>query len=104
LGPEKWLKLQNFADGFKEELLVNTYCAVASVSDGTVDQVFVNEGDYVYEWEPLFQLKTNEGVLKKVEMGVGGNILSLNVKPGDRVINDMTLAILKEDNLPSGCD
>jgi biotin carboxyl carrier protein len=35
---------------------VNTYCAVASVSDGTIDQVFVNEGDYVYEWEPLFQV------------------------------------------------
>ncbi|WP_332692190.1 hypothetical protein [Halalkalibacter lacteus] len=83
---------------------MNTYCAVASVFDGTIDQVFVNEGDYVYEWEPLFQLKTNEGVLKKVEMGVGGNILSLNVKPGDRVIHDMTLAILKEDDQPSGCD
>ncbi|WP_227937941.1 hypothetical protein [Alkalihalobacillus deserti] len=83
---------------------MNTYCEVVSVSNGTIDQVFVNEGDYVYEWEPLFLLKTNEGVLKKIEMGVGGNILSLNVKPGDKVIHDMTLAILREDDLPSGCD
>ncbi|MDT8861862.1 hypothetical protein N0O92_16740 [Alkalihalobacillus sp. MEB130] len=83
---------------------MNAYCAIASMSAGTIDRVFVSEGDYVYEWEPLFQLKTNEGVLKKVEMGVGGKIISLHVKPGDRVIHDMTLAILREDDQPSGCD
>ncbi|ARK28835.1 hypothetical protein [Halalkalibacter krulwichiae] len=83
---------------------MNSYCAVASISNGTIDRIFVNEGDYVYEWEPLFQLRTNEGVLKRVEMGVCGEIISLNVKPGDRVIHDMTLAILREDDQPSGCD
>ncbi|MFC0558960.1 hypothetical protein [Halalkalibacter alkalisediminis] len=83
---------------------MNTYRTVVSVCNGTIDKVFVNEGAYVHEWEPLFLLKTNEGVLKKIELGVGGNVFSLNVKPGDRVIHDMALAILKEDVLPSGCD
>jgi biotin carboxyl carrier protein len=83
---------------------VNTYRTVVSLADGTIDEVFVNEGAYVYEWEPLFLMKTNEGVQEKVQMGVCGNISSLNVKPGDKVLHDMTLAIIKEDNLSSGCD
>jgi pyruvate/2-oxoglutarate dehydrogenase complex dihydrolipoamide acyltransferase (E2) component len=90
--------------GFKEELLLNTFRTVASLSNGTIDKVFVHEGAYVHEWEPLFILKTNDGVLKKVEIGVSGSISSVNVKPGDKVIHDMTLAILKEDHLPNGCD
>ncbi|MCL7745684.1 hypothetical protein [Halalkalibacter alkaliphilus] len=83
---------------------MNTYRTVVSVCNGTIDEIYVNEGAYVHEWEPLFLLKTNEGVLKKIEIGGGGNISSLNVKQGDRVIHDMTLAILKEDDFPSGCD
>jgi acetyl/propionyl-CoA carboxylase alpha subunit len=83
---------------------VNTYRTVTSFSNGTIAKVFVKEGTYVYEWEPLFLLKTNEGMLKKVEVGASGNIFSLSAKPGDEIKEDMTLAILKEDNLPSGCD
>lgn len=64
----------------------------------------VNEGEFVYEWQPLFVIKTSFGTIQKVELGISGVIAKLQVKPGDQVISDMTLAILEEDNKPAPSD
>ncbi|WP_209125048.1 hypothetical protein [Alkalihalobacillus sp. BA299] len=83
---------------------MNRYRTVSSVSTGTVEKVMVNEGEFVYEWEPLFLIKTVNGLTKKVELGVSGVIKMIKVKSGDEVISDMTLAVLEEDTKPTGCD
>ncbi len=75
-----------------------------SLSDGIVEKVFVEKGTYVHEWEPLFLIKTANGAIKKIEMGVSGVISKVNVEPGERVCSDMTLALLEEDTVSNGCD
>jgi pyruvate/2-oxoglutarate dehydrogenase complex dihydrolipoamide acyltransferase (E2) component len=72
--------------------------------DGIVEKTLVNEGAFVYEWESLFQITTPNGITKEVKIGVSGFISKVNVTRGDRVISNMTLAILEEDTFPTGCD
>lgn len=77
---------------------------IDSHSDGLIEEVFIKEGNFVYEWEPLFLIKAPNGTMSKVEFGVSGIISKVNVQQGDSVFSAMTLAVLKEDNQPSGCD
>jgi biotin carboxyl carrier protein len=83
---------------------VGCYRIIDSLADGIVEEVFIKEGNFVYEWEPLFLIKTPNGTIRKVEQGVSGIISRVNVKPGDNVFSMMTLAVIEEDLLPSGCD
>ncbi|WP_227935226.1 hypothetical protein [Alkalihalobacillus deserti] len=80
------------------------YLAVDSLSDGVVEKVFVSEGSFVYEWEPLFLIKTANGTIKKVELGASGIVSKVHVTLGERVCTQMTLAVLKEDTRPTGSD
>lgn len=100
---EKQLRLQNFEDGYKGG--GGRSCrTIDCLCDGIVEKRFITEGAFVYEWEPLFHIKTSNGVTKKIEIGVSGFIDKIYVTPGDSVRSNMTLAILKEDTFPSGCD
>ncbi|MDE5413269.1 hypothetical protein [Alkalihalobacterium chitinilyticum] len=83
---------------------MGSYHIVTSESNGVVEEVLINEGEYVYEWEPLFLIKSQNGNLKKVELGVSGKINSIRVIPGEKILSDMTLAVVEEDDLPRGCD
>lgn len=74
------------------------------MTSGMVEEIMVREGEFVYEWEPLFSIKTKTGALIKVKLGASGKITTIKVSPGEQVITDMTLAILEEDIKPSGCD
>ncbi|SDI17373.1 hypothetical protein [Alteribacillus bidgolensis] len=83
---------------------MSSYRTVQSEYQGKVEKVFVNRGGFVHEWEPLFSIKTAHGSVKKVEISSCGIVEKVNVRTGDIVVADMTLAILKEDQLPSGSD
>ncbi|MFC0558395.1 hypothetical protein [Halalkalibacter alkalisediminis] len=80
------------------------YLAVDSLSDGIVEKVCVHEGAFVYEWEPLFFIRTPNGAVKKVELGASGIVSKVHVTQGERVCIQMTLAVLEEDTSPTGCD
>jgi len=40
---------------------MNPIYSIESLDDGVVSQVCINENEYVYEWETLFQIKTDKG-------------------------------------------
>jgi biotin carboxyl carrier protein len=83
---------------------MTTFRTVDSSSAGIVEKVLINVGAYVYEWEPLFLIKTQNGLTKKIELGASGIVSQVNVAQGDQVCSAMTLAILQEDALPTGSD
>ncbi|WP_209121922.1 hypothetical protein [Alkalihalobacillus sp. BA299] len=83
---------------------MNIYRKVTSSWNGVVEEVFVHRGSYVYEWEPLFLIKTLDGSTKIVQVNTSGDIEILKVKKGDHVTIESELAILQEDFLPTGCD
>ncbi|KMY52752.1 hypothetical protein AC623_01085 [Bacillus sp. FJAT-27231] len=80
-----------------EELITSPY-------NGVVQQVLVKEHVRIYEWEPLFMIKNDNGELLPVKVGVSGEIQSLEVQEGDNVIPGMVLAYVKEELVVSACD
>ncbi|MGC4379194.1 hypothetical protein WD019_20080 [Fictibacillus sp. Mic-4] len=71
---------------------------------GVIEEVIVKKNTRIYEWEPLFEIKTENGTIKSVTVGVSGEVESLEVQEGDKVIPGMVLAYVKEDLLASGSD
>jgi glutamine cyclotransferase len=58
---------------------------------------------HVYEWEQLFLIKTDAGLVETIQTGVSGEIESLEaVQEGDNVIPGMVLAYIKEDLYVTG--
>ncbi|GLY11732.1 hypothetical protein [Bacillus badius] len=80
-----------------EELITSPY-------NGVVQQVLVQESIRIYEWEPLFLIRDEHGELLPVKVGVSGEIQSLEVQEGDKVIPGMVLAYVKEELVVSACD
>ncbi|MBM7646274.1 biotin carboxyl carrier protein [Scopulibacillus daqui] len=74
---------------------------VTSPSFGTVEKVFVKDDMRVLEWEPLFIIRTENGSLEQIAVGVNGVINSVHVKEGDHVIPGMVMAFIKDDLLDS---
>lgn len=77
---------------------------VLSPCYGTVEMVSINNDSRIYEWEPLFQIKTVEGKVELVQTGLSGEVESLEVQEGDYVIPGMVLAFIKEDAFVTGSD
>jgi acetyl/propionyl-CoA carboxylase alpha subunit len=77
---------------------------IYSPCPGTVERIFTEESNHVYEWEKLFLIKTNSGALEEISIGISGFITSLNVKEGHEVDLQTVLAILQDDLLPTGSD
>ncbi|MFP5108190.1 biotin/lipoyl-binding protein [Neobacillus sp. C211] len=71
---------------------------------GKVEKVSIKSDTRIYEWETLFQIKTEEGNLEKIQMGLSGEVESLEVQEGDYVIPGMVLAYIKEDLFVTGSD
>ena len=42
----------------------------ASSYEGKVEEIFINESSYVYEWEKLLMIRKNDGELKKLQSGL----------------------------------
>lgn len=77
---------------------------IMSSINGTIEEVLINIDSRIYEWETLFTIKTVDGELKTVNVGLSGKVCSLEVQKGDRVIPGMVLAYIKEDFILCGSD
>lgn len=80
------------------------YGVVISPCYGTVEKVSIKNENRIYEWEPLFQIKTEDGKVEMIQTGLSGEIESLEVQEGDNVIPGMVLAFIKEDAFVTGSD
>ncbi|PEL83103.1 hypothetical protein CN558_15170 [Bacillus wiedmannii] len=77
---------------------------IYSSYEGKVEEIFVNESSYVYEWENLMMIRKNNGVLEKVAVGISGNIRLVNVVVGQQINTDTLLVKLEDDLLITGCE
>lgn len=80
------------------------YEMIVSPYYGTIEKVSINQDSRVYEWEPLFYVKTIDGGTEIIKMGVSGEVQSLEVQEGDQVIPGMVLAYIKEEMVISASD
>ncbi|MEH6938087.1 hypothetical protein V7056_09525 [Bacillus sp. JJ664] len=80
------------------------YGVVVSNCHGIVEETPINENSRIYEWEPLFYIKTSDGLTKIIHQGISGEVVSLEVTNGDQVVPGMVLAYVKEDLYVSGSD
>jgi biotin carboxyl carrier protein len=71
---------------------------------GEVEKVVIKNETRIYEWEPLFTIKTADGLVETIKTGVSGEVQSLEVQEGDPVIPGMVLAYFKEDLFVTGSD
>ncbi|ARK31836.1 hypothetical protein [Halalkalibacter krulwichiae] len=83
---------------------MKSFRTVDSSIDGIIEKVHVQSGEYVHEWQPLFEVKTASGTLRNLEFSFSGVVSRVNVTPGDLVYSNMTLALVEEDSSPCGCD
>ncbi|AFU16706.1 MULTISPECIES: hypothetical protein [Bacillus] len=77
---------------------------VYSSYEGKIEEIFVNESSYVYEWEKLMMVRKNNGELEKVAVGISGNIRLVNVEVGQKINTDTLLVKLEDDLLITGCE
>lgn len=77
---------------------------IYSSYEGKVEEIFVNESSYVYEWEKLMVIQKNNGELEKVAIGISGNIRLVNVVVGQQIHTDTLLVKLEDDLLITGCE
>lgn len=77
---------------------------IYSSYEGTVEEIFVNESSYVYEWEKLMMIRKSNGELEKVAIGISGNIRLVNVVVGQQINIDTLLVKLEDDLLITGCE
>lgn len=55
---------------------------IISPCQGRVERVEITNESRIYEWDPLFYIKTPEGNVEVVQLGVSGEIESLEVQVG----------------------
>ncbi|EMI9088913.1 MULTISPECIES: hypothetical protein [Bacillus] len=77
---------------------------IYSSYEGKVEEIFVNESSYVYEWEKLMMIRKNNGELEKVAVGISGNIRLVNVVAGQQINTNTLLVTLEDDLLITGCE
>ncbi|PEC22752.1 hypothetical protein [Bacillus cereus] len=77
---------------------------VYSSYEGKIEEIFVNESSYVYEWEKLMMIRKNDGELEKIAVGISGNIRLINVEVGQKINTDTLLVTLEDDLLITGCE
>ncbi|HDR7735950.1 hypothetical protein CN553_23815 [Bacillus cereus] len=77
---------------------------IYSSYEGKVEEIFINEFSYVYEWEKLLMIRKNDGELKKIAVGISGNIRLVNVEVGQEISADTLLVKLEDDLLITGCE
>ncbi|MGI8387155.1 hypothetical protein [Robertmurraya sp. P23] len=77
---------------------------VVSTVSGKVEEVAIEVHSRIYEWEKLFTIRTENGHLETVSVGLSGEVISIEVNTGDCIIPGMVLAFIKDDLIPTGCD
>ncbi|MBV7506607.1 hypothetical protein KW850_15185 [Bacillus sp. sid0103] len=78
--------------------------AIISPCSGIVETVCTEENNHVYEWEKLFLIKTEDGSIEEIAVGISGHITSLSVKKGQVVNTQTILATIQDDLLITGSD
>ncbi|RBW69557.1 hypothetical protein DS031_11495 [Bacillus taeanensis] len=84
--------------------MISTSQKVVSPCFGVIEEVTVDFNSYVYEWEPLFLIKTVVGSYETVQISVSGHVTGLEAKKGDIVTPNMILAWVQDDLIVSGSD
>lgn len=77
---------------------------VLSPCHGVIEKVIVQSTERIYEWDTLFEIKTDYGHIESIQTGMSGEVQSLEVQEGDEVIPGMVLAYVKEDLFVTGSD
>ncbi|MBJ8008401.1 MULTISPECIES: hypothetical protein [Bacillus] len=77
---------------------------IYSSCTGIVEEIFINESSYVYEWEKLMMIRKNDGEIEKIVVGISGNIRLVNVEVGQNIDTDTLLVKLEDDLLITGCE
>ncbi|KXY42876.1 hypothetical protein AT257_18625 [Bacillus cereus] len=77
---------------------------IYSSCKGKVEEIFINESSYVYEWEKLMMIRKHDGELEKIGIGISGNIRLINVEVGQEIDTDTLLVKLEDDLLITGCE
>jgi biotin carboxyl carrier protein len=88
----------------EEDLVIKTMHKIECLDNGTIEQVYIQENSYVYEWEKLFLLKTLDGKLIDISIGASGYISEVHVTVRDHVTKNSILAVLQDDFIISGSD
>ena len=78
--------------------------AIFSPCSGTVETVLTEENNHVYEWEKLLLIKTHNGSIEEISIGISGYITYLPVKKGQQVNSQTVLAIIQDDMKITGSD
>lgn len=71
---------------------------------GKIVTIPIKDADRIYEWEPLFTIRREDGSYEIVQTSLSGRIESIEVQEGDTVIPGMVLAYVKEDLFVTGSD
>lgn len=77
---------------------------ITSPCYGKVVRVAIKDAERIYEWEPLFVIRTTAGTVERIQTSMSGKVESLEVQEGDYVIPGMVLAYIKEDLFVTGSD
>lgn len=80
------------------------YGVVLSTCHGIIEEAKIDKDSRIYEWEPLFYIKTPDGLTQVIHQGISGEVVSLEVIKGDKVVPGMVLAYIKEDFFVSASD
>ena len=76
---------------------------IYSSYEGKVEEIFINESSYIYEWEKLLMIRKMT-VSLKIAVGISGNIRLVNVEVGQEISADTLLVKLEDDLLITGCE
>ncbi|GAB3059397.1 hypothetical protein [Virgibacillus ainsalahensis] len=77
---------------------------VSCKSSGTVEEILVKEGSYVYEWEKLLSVKHEDRTITKLSVGISGTVIKVNVDEGLCIEPDTQLLEIEDDFLITGSD
>ncbi|MGI8316963.1 hypothetical protein [Halobacillus mangrovi] len=71
---------------------------------GSIKEVYVQPSAYVYEWETLLLIETQDKKEIEVSVGISGDIVSMEVAPGQAVTPFSALTIMRDDLQITGSD
>ncbi|PEY42070.1 hypothetical protein CN354_04650 [Bacillus cereus] len=77
---------------------------IYSSYNGRVEEIFVDESSYVYEWEKLMMIRTNDDTLEIIKVGISGHIRSVNIEVGQEIDVNTLLLKFEDDLLITGCE
>ncbi|CAH0188641.1 hypothetical protein SRABI96_01616 [Peribacillus sp. Bi96] len=77
---------------------------ILSTCDGRVEKISISKNSRFYEWEQLFHIKKEDGRVEIIDIGLSGEVESLEVMEGEKVVAGEVLAYFKEDLFVTGSD